>query len=339
MVSIESTLKQLTTTPRTWLITGVAGFIGSNLLETLLSYDQKVIGLDNFSTGSKKNLQDVLNQMDEKKSANFTFHEGDICSLETCHHVMHGVDIVLHQAALGSVPRSIKTPELTNASNVSGFINVLIAANKHGVKRVVYASSSSVYGDLQSSPKKESEIGKPLSPYAVSKYSNELYAHAFSTCYGLETIGLRYFNVFGPRQNPMGAYAAVIPKWIHALLHDEPISIYGDGETSRDFCYIDNAVQANLLAATTDNVEALNTVYNITFGQSTTLNELYAILADALNKTEAKLKYQAFREGDIRHSLADISRARERLNYAPQYQVKDGLHQTIRWFLDQNTIS
>lgn len=336
VTTYEEVKAKLKAHPHTWLITGVAGFIGSNLLETLLNLNQKVIGLDNFSTGSQANLDDVLHALDEKKSANFTFHEGDICSLEDCQKVMQGVDIVLHQAALGSVPRSIRTPELTNATNITGFMNVLLAAKDCNIKRFIYASSSSVYGDSPVLPKKEEDRGNPLSPYAVTKYTNELYARAFSTCYGIKTIGLRYFNVFGPRQSPKGAYAAVIPLWIAALLNNQPVYINGDGETSRDFCFIDNAVQANILAAMVENSMALDQVYNITFGKPTTLKELYGYLTRLLDKKEQQPIYRAFRTGDIRHSLADISRAENFLKYNPKHQVEQGLQQTIHWFVKNN---
>lgn len=319
--------------PRTWLITGVAGFIGSNLLETLIKLNQNVIGIDNFSTGSKKNLDNVLQHLSPNESKRFEFHEGDICLLETCRKVVPQVDYVLHQAALGSVPRSIKTPEMTHANNATGFLNMLLAAKDANVKRFVYASSSSVYGDSTDLPKKEEKIGNPLSPYAVSKYSNELYAKAFSTCYGMETIGLRYFNVFGPRQDPHGPYAAVIPLWINALLNDKPVYVNGDGETSRDFCYVENAVQANLLAATTSNPEAINTVYNIAVGEQNTLKKLYELIVSNLNISHPQpLQYRDFRSGDIRHSLGDVGKAKKLLGYAPTHKLNNGLAAMMPWY-------
>jgi len=313
----------------TWLITGVAGFIGCNLLETLLQLDQIVIGIDNFSTGFQANLDEVLSIFPQKQQNHFKFYEGDICSPEDCKKVMQGVDIVLHQAALGSVPRSIKAPELTNATNVNGFLNVLTAAKEAEVKRFVYASSSSVYGDSQELPKNEEKIGNPLSPYAVSKYTNELYAKAFSTCYGIKTIGLRYFNVFGPRQNPNGPYAAVIPLWVNALKEKKPVYINGDGETTRDFCYVDNAIQANLLAAMTANSEAMNRVYNIAVNEQNTLKKLYDMIVENLNLSNAKVIYRNFRDGDIRHSLANIDNANRLLGYVPQYNLDDGLKKML----------
>lgn len=329
-------LKQtLAQQPQTWLITGVAGFIGSNLLETLLRLNQKVIGIDNFSTGDMKNLAGVLNSVPADQQQRFYFHEGDICNLDDCRKVAAGVDIVLHQAALGSVPRSIKTPDTTHANNATGFLNMLLAAKEANVKRFVYASSSSVYGDSPDLPKKEEKIGNPLSPYAVSKYTNELYAKAFSTCYGMETIGLRYFNVFGPRQDPHGPYAAVIPLWITALLQNKPVYINGDGETSRDFCYVENAVQANLLAATTQNPDAINTVYNIAVGEQNTLKKLYDLIVETLNlPAKQELVYRDFRSGDIRHSLGDVEKARHLLGYTPTHQLHNGLQAMMTWYRD-----
>ncbi|MDR1057046.1 MAG: SDR family oxidoreductase [Coxiellaceae bacterium] len=309
-----------------WLITGVAGFIGSHLMETLLSMNQKVVGIDNFSTGYKHNIDEVLKTISSQYIKNFTFYKGDICSFEKCNKVVQGVDYVLHQAALGSVPRSINDPVATNEVNVGGFINVLTAAKNHNVKRFVYASSSSVYGDSQVLPKVETNIGNQLSPYAVSKYTNEFYAKVFSHCYGIETIGLRYFNVFGSRQDHNGAYAALIPLWIKAILYKNPVYINGDGETTRDFCYIKDIVQANILAALTDNPDAINAVYNIAFGEQITLNKLFEFIHSTLKLSEDyKPKYRDFRIGDIRHSLADINRAKIQLNYDPQYDVKSGL--------------
>ena len=310
----------------TWLITGVAGFIGSNLAETLLKLNQKVIGIDNFATGYQRNIDGLA----------IEFHEADIRSYEDCEKVMPGVDYVLHQAALGSVPRSIKHPLATNAANVTGFLHVMLAAKEHGIKRIVYASSSSVYGDSNKLPKVEEHIGKPLSPYAVSKYTNELYAQAFANCYGLETIGLRYFNVFGKRQDPNGAYAAVIPLWVKALLTGEEACINGDGETTRDFCYIDNVVQANILAAITDNPAAVNQAYNIAVGEQTSLNDLFAMIREGLKVSiNIKPKYRDFRAGDVRHSLANISKAKQLLDYEPTYKVKEGLSLALSWYAHQ----
>jgi UDP-N-acetylglucosamine/UDP-N-acetylgalactosamine 4-epimerase len=318
----------------TWLITGVAGFIGSNLLETLLKLNQKVVGLDNFATGFQTNIDDVLENIEPHQRNNFNFHEGNIEDLEICRKVVKNIDIVLHQAALGSVPRSLAMPDSTNKTNVTGFLNMLLAAKDEKVKRFVYASSSSVYGDSPVLPKMESHIGNPLSPYAVSKYTNELYAKAFSNCFDIETIGLRYFNVFGPRQSPNGPYAAVIPLWILSLLKNEPIYINGDGETSRDFCYVENAVQANLLAGIVENNDALNKVYNVTFGEQTTLKRLIEILTSYLGLT-IKPIYRDFRNADIRHSLADISQAEKLLGYLPVCSVNKGLEKTIEWFRNQ----
>jgi UDP-N-acetylglucosamine/UDP-N-acetylgalactosamine 4-epimerase len=327
----EKLKNELLNNQYTWLITGVAGFIGSNLLETLLKLNQKVVGLDNFATGFQQNIDDVLENNVPLKRENFYFLEGDIRNQADCKRAVQNVDFVLHQAALGSVPRSIATPDATNDTNVTGFLNMLLAAKEAKVKRFIYASSSSVYGDSPELPKKEAHIGNPLSPYAVSKYTNELYAKAFSTCYDMQMIGLRYFNVFGPRQNPNGPYAAVIPLWILSLLKNLPVYINGDGETSRDFCYIANAVQTNLLAATVATPNALNKVYNVTVGEQTTLNQLFSIIASHL-KLKSEPVYREFRSGDIRHSLADISQSEQLLGYAPSCSVANGLKQTIDWF-------
>jgi UDP-N-acetylglucosamine 4-epimerase len=319
----------------TWLITGVAGFIGSHLMETLLKLNQRVIGLDNFATGHRRNLEQVLATVPPKVAKDFIFYEGDIRSIENCNKAMHSVDYVLHQAALGSVPRSINDPITTNEVNLGGFVKILTAAKAQKVKRFVYASSSAVYGDSQVLPKVEDTIGNQLSPYAVSKYANELYAKVFSQCYGIETIGLRYFNVFGARQDPNGEYAAVIPLWFKAILNGEDAYINGDGETTRDFCYIENAVQANLLAALTNNAQALNTVYNIAVGEQTTLNEIFKNLCTILNAPESyRPKYRDARHGDIRYSLADISKARTQLNYEPQHTVKRGLSLVADWYIN-----
>ena len=305
---------ELHNTKYTWLITGVAGFIGSNLLEALLKLNQRVIGLDNFATGHQHNLDDVYASVSAAQWHNFTFFQGDIRDLATCHEACQSVDYVLHQAAFGSVPRSIDDPITTNQSNIDGFLNMLVAARDANVARFVYAASSSTYGDHPELPKQEDRIGSPLSPYAVTKYVNELYADVFARTYGLSSIGLRYFNIFGRRQDPSGAYAAVIPKWFAAMLSHDPVQINGDGETSRDFCYIDNCVQANLLTATTQNPEAENQVYNVAFGQRTTLNELFTLIRDRVQAQRPDLDvpdpvYQDFRPGDVRHSLADISKA------------------------------
>jgi UDP-N-acetylglucosamine/UDP-N-acetylgalactosamine 4-epimerase len=315
---------------RTWLVTGVAGFIGSNLLEVLLRHGQRVVGLDNFATGHRANLQAVKALVGDAEWQNFTMIEGDITEMKDCARAMRGVEVVLHQAALGSVPRSIVEPLLSHQSNVNGFLNILLAARDAGVKRVVYAASSATYGDHPVLPKIENEIGKPLSPYAVTKHVNELYAYTFAMHYGLEPVGLRYFNVFGPRQDPEGAYAAVIPTWFKSLVLGEEVFINGDGETSRDFCYIDNVVQANIRAGLTTNPEALNEVYNIAVGESNTLNALFdAIRAEVAkrnpNRSNAAPTYREFRAGDVRHSLADISKAQRLLGYSPTARLADGL--------------
>ena len=331
--------ERLTTQPYTWLVTGVAGFIGSNLLEKLLKLNQRVVGLDNFATGYKHNLDAVQALVSADQWANFQFIQGDICKLEDCQMACTGIDYVLHQAALGSVPRSIDNPIITDATNINGFLNMLVAARDAKVKRFVYAASSSTYGDHPALPKVEENIGKPLSPYAVTKYVNELYADVFARTYDFRTIGLRYFNVFGPRQNPNGAYAAVIPKWIAALIEGMPVYINGDGETSRDFCFVQNAVQVNLLAATTENSEATNQVYNVAVGDRTTLNELYGYLVKYLQTEFPHIKnalptYREFRSGDVRHSLADIRKARDLLGYLPTHRIGEGLKTTASWYVD-----
>ena len=337
MSPYETLKSQLQFKRHTWLITGAAGFIGSNLLETLLQLNQKVVGLDNFSTGHLSNLDEVQSLVTPAQWQNFSFMEADICNLASCQTACTGVDYVLHQAALGSVPRSVEDPIITNASNVTGFLNMLVASRNAKVKRFVYAASSSTYGDHPGLPKMEDLIGKPLSPYAVTKYVNELYADVFGKTYGLQSIGLRYFNVFGPRQDPEGAYAAVIPKWIASMINGEPVYINGDGETSRDFCYIANVVQANLLAASTQNTEAVNQVYNIAVGGRTTLNELYAQLKQNLISScphlkDAQAVYREFRAGDVRHSLASIDKARERLGYEPSQDMGQGLELAMPWY-------
>jgi len=319
-------------------VTGVAGFIGSNLLEALLRLDQSVVGLDNFATGYKKNLLQVKNLVSPEQWKRFEFLEGDLRALQTCQRACQGVDIILHQGALGSVPRSIADPLASHDANLTGTLNIFMAARDNGVKRVIYASSSSVYGDHPGLPKVEDAIGKPLSPYAATKLMDEIYADIFARCYGLQTIGLRYFNVFGPRQDPSGAYAAVIPKWIAAMLQNRQVVIYGDGETSRDFCYIANVVQANLLAATTANPEALNRPYNIAVGERSTLNQLFELLRDKIQRVRPGLEiarplHQDFRPGDVRHSLADISRARQLLGYNPTHRLSEGLDEALEWYL------
>jgi UDP-N-acetylglucosamine 4-epimerase len=321
-----------------WVVTGAAGFIGSNLVEALLRFNQRVIGLDNFATGYAKNLEEVRQLVGPQAWYNFTFIEGDIRSLSDCRRCVTDVDFVLHHAALGSVPRSIEDPINTNEANVSGFINMLVASRDAGVKRFVYAASSSTYGDHPGLPKFEDIIGKPLSPYAVTKYVNELYADVFARCYGVQSIGLRYFNIFGPRQDPNGAYAAVIPKWIASLIAGEPVFINGDGETSRDFCYVENAVQANILAALVDSREATNQIYNIAVNERTTLNQLYEMQRSMLLSTyphlaQAKPTYRDFREGDVRHSQADISKATRLLGYRPTHRLADGLIEALDWYV------
>jgi len=322
---------------RRWLVTGVAGFIGSNLLETLLRHGQHVTGLDNFSTGHRKNLEEVSRSVTPEQWARFRLIEGDIRDPQTCVEACRDAELVLHEAALGSVPRSITDPLLTNANNVTGFLNMLVAAKETGVRRFVYAASSSTYGDHPGLPKVEEVIGKPLSPYAVTKYVNELYADVFGRTYGLDTVGLRYFNVFGKRQDPEGAYAAVIPKWFAGLLQGETVWINGDGETSRDFCFIDNCVQANILAACSKNPEVPGQVFNVAFGQRTTLNELFGLIRDEAARFKpacaaAAPGYRDFRAGDVRHSLADISKSKRLLGYDPALDVRGGLSLAGEWY-------
>ncbi len=328
----------LAASPKRWLVTGVAGFIGSNLLETLLTCDQQVRGLDNFSTGHQHNLDQVKQVVSKSQWDRFSFIEGDIRDDQTCQSACNGIDYVLHQAALGSVPRSLENPQLTHANNLTGYLNMLVAARDQGVERFVYAASSSTYGDHPGLPKVEDRIGKPLSPYAVTKYVNELYADVFNRCYNIKPIGLRYFNIFGRRQDPNGAYAAVIPKWFAGLMAKEEIFINGDGTTSRDFCYIDNCVQANIMAATATDKDAFNQVYNIAFGQRTTLTELFDHIqkrvAERLdNFTNIEPVYRDFRPGDVKHSLADISKARELIGYEPEFSVLQGLDQAADWYV------
>lgn len=332
----EKLLRELPDDPKTWLITGVAGFIGSNILETLLKLDQKVVGLDNFATGHQYNLNEVQSLVTPAQWDLFTFIKGDIRNLEDCHKACVGVDYVLHQAALGSVPRSISDPVTTNATNIDGFLNMLVAARDAQVKSFTYAASSSTYGDHPALPKKEENIGKPLSPYAVTKYVNELYADVFAKTYGFASIGLRYFNVFGERQDPEGAYAAVIPKWTAAMIKGEEVVINGDGETSRDFCFIDNVVQINLLAACAVG-DARNQVYNVAVGGRTNLNQLFSSIRESLAKNNVSYDrgpvYQSFRVGDVRHSQADISKAQKYLGYYPGFDIAAGIARAMPWYI------
>jgi UDP-N-acetylglucosamine 4-epimerase len=338
MTRYDDAKRQLKSAPRKWAISGVAGFVGSNLLETLLKLDQRVAGLDNFATGHERNLDEVKRLVEPAQWARFDFIEGDVCAIDDCVRVCKNADYVSHQAALGSVTRSLADPIATNATNVTGFLNMLVAARDAKVRRFVYASSSSTYGDHPGLPKVEDAIGRPLSPYAVTKCVDELYAGAFALAYRLDTIGLRYFNVFGPRQDPNGPYAAVIPVWASAMIEGREVTIYGDGETTRDFTYIANAVQANLLAATTDNHEATNHVYNVAVGERTSLNNLYDEIRRLLESDHpqlggAKPKYGPFRAGDIRHSLADVSKARRLLGYEPTHRLAEGLKLAMGWYL------
>ena len=339
MTSFERISKELECRPKAWLVTGVAGFIGSNLLETLLKLNQTVVGLDNFATGHKHNLDEVKSLVTAEQWTRFNFIEGDIREFDTCVKAVTGVDYVLHQAALGSVPRSIADPITSNSANITGFLNMLHAAKEEEVKSFTYAASSSTYGDHPALPKTEENIGKPLSPYAVTKYVNELYAGIYARTYGFKTIGLRYFNVFGKRQDPNGAYAAVIPKWTTAMIQNEDVFINGDGETSRDFCFIENTVQMNILAATAeDNVK--NEVYNVAVGDRTTLNELYESIRKALEKNGCKINnlpiYRDFRTGDVRHSKANIMKASKNLGYTPFFKINEGINLTVNWYLRKN---
>lgn len=337
MSGYSKQLRELEASPKSWLVTGVAGFIGSNLLETLLAANQKVVGLDNFSTGKRKNISEVLHLFPPAVRERFTFIEGDIRNPEVCCRACYGIDFVLHHAALGSVARSIEYPIATNDTNVTGFLSMLVAARQQKVRRFVYASSSSIYGDGVDLPKVEDKKGQPLSPYAVTKVINELYADLFSRTSGLETIALRYFNVFGPRQNPEGAYAAVIPQWVSCMIRNERAEINGDGSTSRDFCYVANATQANLLAATTRNPAAINQVFNVAFNARTSLNELFRMIRQKLLPDYPHLRdfrpaYSAFRAGDILHSCADISKARQLLGYEPTHSLEMGLDTSLNWY-------
>jgi len=335
-MAYQDLLETLRQNPKAWLVTGVAGFIGSNLLEHLLKLNQQVVGLDNFSTGHQHNLDEVQSIVTPEQWNRFRFIQGDIRNQADCEKACEGVDYVLHQAALGSVPRSIKDPVTTNAANITGFLNMLVAARDAGVQSFTYAASSSTYGDHPALPKVEENIGKPLSPYAVTKYVNELYADVFAKTYGFNTIGLRYFNVFGKRQDPSGAYAAVIPKWTASMIQGDDVFINGDGETSRDFCFVENAVQANLLAATAS-ADAKNEVYNVAVGDRTTLNDLFNALQSALAENgqpyEQSPVYRDFRAGDVRHSQADISKAADKLGYAPEFRIMDGIAKAMPWYI------
>jgi UDP-N-acetylglucosamine 4-epimerase len=332
----ESIKQELLIEPKVWLVTGVAGFIGSNLLETLLQLNQNVVGLDNFATGHQRNLDEVKSLVSADKWARFKFILGDIRCLEDCQRAVVGVDYVLHQAALGSVPRSIADPITSNAANISGFLNMLVAARDAGVKSFTYAASSSTYGDHPALPKVEENIGNPLSPYAVTKYVNELYANVFARTYGFKCIGLRYFNVFGKRQDPDGAYAAVIPKWTAAMIKGEDVYINGDGETSRDFCFIENTVQANILAATASE-EAKGEVYNVAVGDRTTLNDLFNAIKEALESNSIMVMhspiYRDFRAGDVRHSQADVAKITRLLGYLPSHDINQGITKAMPWYI------
>jgi UDP-N-acetylglucosamine/UDP-N-acetylgalactosamine 4-epimerase len=343
MTKYEQLQEHLKINPSTWLVTGVAGFIGSNILEKLLILNQKVIGLDNFDTGHQHNIDQAIEDANKVTGKdlnnNFKFINGDIRDLNDCRLASSGVDYVLNQAALGSVPRSIGDPINTNKANIDGFLNMLVASKDAHVKRFVYAASSSTYGDHPDLPKVEDKIGNPLSPYAVTKVVNELYASVFAKTYGFKTVGLRYFNIFGKRQDPNGAYAAVIPKWVSAILNKEDVFINGDGESSRDFCYIDNTVQINLLAATTDNNDATDQVYNVALNDRTSLNKLYQMIEERLIQRTKGLEkkepiYRDFRAGDVRHSQANIDKAQALLSYQPKYMISEGLDEAIDWYIE-----
>ena len=340
---IQSELKEK---PKTWLVTGAAGFIGSHLVEKLLKLNQNVLGIDNFSTGFQKNINSIQTMVTKRQWQNFQFYKRDICNYAECELSCKGVDVVLHQAALGSVPRSINDPIATNDVNISGFLNILTACKETKVKSFIYAASSSTYGDNTNLPKKEEIIGNQLSPYAVTKYVNELYASVYSKCYGINTTGLRYFNVFGPRQDPDGAYAAVIPLWVNSMINDKDIYINGDGETSRDFCYIDNVIQANILAATkqfynSNNPKGEAHIYNIAVGENTSLNKLFEIINYNLNQLGIQIKSKKinrqFRKGDVMHSLADITKVNQNLGYVPSHDIKKGLKETIKWYIEKKS--
>ena len=334
----EIALEGMTAAPRTWLVTGAAGFIGSGLVHALLAADQRVVGLDNFSTGRRANFDDVRARVGEERWRRFDFQEGDIRQLETCRRACADVELVLHQAALGSVPRSIEDPVSSHDSNVTGTLNMLVASRDAGARRFVFASSSSVYGDDPHLPKVESRTGNPLSPYAVTKAAGERYVGVFGRTYGMPVVSLRYFNVFGPRQDPNGPYAAVIPRWSAALLRGKPVEIYGDGETSRDFCYLANAIQANILAATNGGPESLGEAFNVAVGENTTLNELFRLLRERLARHDPAVasvepEYRDFRAGDVRHSLADIGKASALLGYRPSHSLGEGLDEAMEWYV------
>jgi len=339
--SYEEAISYLKTNKYTWVITGVAGFIGSNLMEKLLGLNQIVIGVDNFSTGYQKNIEDVLSNFDDSIKENFTFHRIDITDNESLEDIFGGADFVLHQAALGSVPRSVADPLSTHDSNINGFLNVLIASRNVEIKRFVYASSSSIYGDHPDLPKVEIKTGNPLSPYAVTKLVNEIYAKNFSTTYGFDSIGLRYFNIFGKRQDPEGAYAAVIPKWLASMINEEQIYINGDGKTTRDFCYIENVIQANIMSALTENESALNKAYNIAVDGNTSLLKLYEMISENLEKELPSIKilppiYRDFQDGDVRHSQGSIDEAKKYLCYDPTHTIDEGLLDVLPWYIQRS---
>jgi UDP-N-acetylglucosamine/UDP-N-acetylgalactosamine 4-epimerase len=338
MTHFMNAMEDLRSRPRSWLVTGAAGFIGSHLVERLLGLGQSVVGLDNFATGHRRNLEDVRDCAGEEAWLRFRFLESDVRDLKDCRRACDGVDVVLHQAALGSVPRSIEDPVATNQVNIDGFLNMLVATRDAGVRRFVYAASSSTYGDHPGLPKVEERIGRPLSPYAVTKYVNELYAGVFHRTYGLETVGLRYFNVFGRRQDPEGAYAAVIPRWVGALLRGEACRIHGDGETSRDFCHVENVIQMNVLAATAPGERVAGEVYNVAVGDRTTLNELFSRIRDGLAThrpaiAAARPEHGPFRPGDVRHSQADVGKATRELGYQPTHTLAQGLDESLGWYV------
>jgi UDP-N-acetylglucosamine/UDP-N-acetylgalactosamine 4-epimerase len=337
MTRYDDVRDELRARPRRWLVTGVAGFIGSSLLEALLELDQHVSGLDNFATGKRRNLDEVRDRVGPARFARFRLVEGSVVSSEVCARATTEVDAILHQAALGSVPRSIEEPLETNAANLTGQLALLEAARHAGVRRFVYASSSSVYGDSPTLPKREEDVGRPLSPYAVTKLGDELYSNVYGSLHGMATVGLRYFNVFGPRQDPEGAYAAVIPKWVAAMIRGDAVQIHGTGETSRDFCHVQNVVQANLLAASVESPEALNQAYNVAAGRRTTLAELFELLRDRLQPRHPRLatlqpERGPFRSGDVLHSLADIGKARRLLGYEPTHSIERGLDESLAWY-------
>ena len=338
MREFERKIQYLKSNRRKWCVTGAAGFIGSNLVEFLLSHNQSVVGLDNFATGHRHNLDQVQQLLSESEWENFSFIEGDIRDMDTCQSACESVDFVLHQAALGSVPRSLEEPLVTNEVNVNGFLNMLIAGRDHQVESFVYAASSSTYGDSPGLPKQEEIIGNPLSPYAVTKYVNELYAAVFRTCYDFKAAGLRYFNIFGQRQDPEGAYAAVIPKWVASMLKGEQVYINGKGDTSRDFCFVDNAVEANILAALADNPNASGQVYNVALNDQTSLVKLYTSIRQAIEDRLPGIAineplFRDYRAGDVLHSRANIAKARDLLGYDPEYKVKKGLEISMDWYI------